>query len=903
MIRLRISVEEWQVLSPLIDQALDLSVTERARWLSGQSALAAELREKLKALLRERDAPETGQFMETLGSARALAAARDATASTLRAGDLVGPYTLLRVVGHGGMGEVWLARRSDGAFQREVALKLPTTDHAPQRMRERLERERDVLASLEQSNIARFYDAGVSAEGQPFIAMEYVDGDTFTAYATARKLDVAARCRLMLQVLGAVQYAHQRLIVHRDLKPSNTLVRGNGQVALLDFGIAKVLDEATGEGTESQLTRETGRALTLAYAAPEQVLALPVTTATDVFACGVLFYELLSGARPFAAHEASLGTMIGAHDAPLKRMHGFKRGAMSRDLNAIVARALRREPNERYVSAAAFSDDIKRFLDDEPVVAVQGARWYAFTKFVKRQRVPLLVAATGTAALTVLGIHAVQQQNLMQRARAQSSSVERLVDGLLAGMSPDNAANQRFTAKELLDRSIGALDNLPIQPRVALKFADVYHSLGDYDEAVKIIDRALPIALADGDIEATLRLYTSKGFSSLGGGHVSAARASAVTARGWASASVGEAALAALSVLDGQIAFFGNDLSAADAAFADARLRLERLGSNADDYLTFSISQQSLLAHHRGQLVRALALLREADVARARYGEKADSLRLSRLQAEGALHIALADPARAVACLSTVYRDAVDRYGEANTSRIVAGISLASAHVEAGDTTSAMRVFRVVGRFAVGSPRADIRRDATVLAVTLEDDSSCCQSSEALVALYRESGNPSSADRLSRADRAGIARRLAETMLRRGLDDDADRWLQEAESALHSEGDAQKLLLASVRATRGVALLRQHNFVAGRRQLTLARLVYSDMLGTQNPRTLAVDFYLALAREALGESFVSPDLSSAQILAAMQSTYSAPRRLLPLASWTAHARTDASWVVLPAFFP
>ncbi|MGL4232860.1 MAG: serine/threonine-protein kinase, partial [Casimicrobium sp.] len=231
---LQITANDWKELSPLVDQALELDSASRARWLRSDEAVRAlsdSQRARLAQLLSQRDSPETDEILDTLPVLRK--SSPHAADTVFSVGKRVGSYELIRCIGQGGMGEVWLAKRVDGAYERNVALKLPSFAETPARVRERMNRERDVLARLEHPNIARFYDAGVTDRDQPFIAMEYVEGDSLIAYVNAKALSVRDRCKLFLQVLDAVQFAHQRLVVHRDLKPSNILVRTEGRVALL----------------------------------------------------------------------------------------------------------------------------------------------------------------------------------------------------------------------------------------------------------------------------------------------------------------------------------------------------------------------------------------------------------------------------------------------------------------------------------------------------------------------------------------------------------------------------------------------------------------------------------------------------------------------------------------------
>ena len=297
-------VSDWPRALALLDEALALTVAEREPWLVRTAADMPLVMPLLRKLLAAHDRVEVHGLLATLPKLQSdtahLAPYDDAGAP----GQRVGPFELIEPLGHGGMGSVWRARYADGRLKRDVAVKLPATRGNPASLAilsERFARERDFLAQLEHPNIARLYDAGVSQSGQPFLAMEYVEGVDIREYAALHKLTLRARSLLVVQVLEALQYAHQRLVVHRDLKPSNILVRADGRVALLDFGIAKVLEASDGALVETELTRVGGSAMTRAYAAPEQLMGEAVTTASDVYAVGVVLHELLVGKRPFAS--------------------------------------------------------------------------------------------------------------------------------------------------------------------------------------------------------------------------------------------------------------------------------------------------------------------------------------------------------------------------------------------------------------------------------------------------------------------------------------------------------------------------------------------------------------------------------------------------------------------------
>ncbi len=292
-----IPAEQWGTVSNLLDEALDLSADALPAWLARLMEREPRLGGVVQQLLEAHPKHETADILATLPRID-LSARAEQPAIGLAAGDQVGPYRLKRELGSGGMADVWLAERADGAFARDVALKLPRISRLRRELAARFARERDILARLEHPHIARLYDAGVAADGLPYLAMEYVDGQPITAWCDAKQLDIAARLRLFRQVLEAVQYAHANLVIHRDLKPSNILVSADGQVRLLDFGIAKLL-VGDGSAAETQLTQLGGRALTPDYASPEQIKGEALTIASDIYSLGVVLYELLAGQRPY----------------------------------------------------------------------------------------------------------------------------------------------------------------------------------------------------------------------------------------------------------------------------------------------------------------------------------------------------------------------------------------------------------------------------------------------------------------------------------------------------------------------------------------------------------------------------------------------------------------------------
>ena len=431
--------ETWGRLSPLLDELLDLPDDERALRLSVLRAEDPPLAEAIAAMLQHLPAIERGEFMQ----ASALPKPEGL------AGQQLGPYTLVREIGHGGMGTVWLARRTDGRYEGEVAIKFLRSGLFGHGDAERFQREGSILARLSHPHIARLLDAGVMADGaQPYLVLEYIDGDPIDEYCHRLALPVEARLRLMLDVLGAVAQAHNRLILHRDLKPTNILVTKAGEVKLLDFGIAKLLDDA-GAGAETALTARAGNAFTPEFAAPEQLQAGDVTTATDVYALGVLLYILLGGDHPTAvATGAPLDRMRSVIETEPKRLSEavLRRGGPTQrwspesrrlsgevrgDIETIVAKALKKSASERYANAAELADDIRRYLAHEPISARPDSRLYRATRFVQRHRAGVAATSLAIAALSVgIGVAAWQARE----ARAQRVQAEGLIEYMIGDL-------------------------------------------------------------------------------------------------------------------------------------------------------------------------------------------------------------------------------------------------------------------------------------------------------------------------------------------------------------------------------------------------------------------------------------------------------------------------------------
>jgi len=490
----------WQRIDALLSEALRLPEAEREAWLARLSPDDATLASSLREMLSR--SGTTDSFLRSPVSPAVLAAAGE-EASLEQVGTAVGPYRLLRVLGAGGMGQVWLADRSDGTLQREIALKLPRTGWAPG-LAERLKQERDALAALEHPNIARLYDAGMTAEGRPYLAMEYVDGLPIDRYAAVHELTLRERLELFLQVAGAVSYAHAHLVVHRDLKPSNILVSEGRGVRLLDFGAAKLLREE-GPG-DSDLTRELGPAFSPDYASPEQIRGERVTVATDVYSLGVVLYELLTGQRPYRLSRESWGALVEAVrtlQVPLAstRLADDPRRAraLRGDLDAVLWKALRRDPAERYPSVQAFADDVARFLAGEPAAAKEQGAFERAWKFVRRNA---LAVSTAVAVTLLVGAAAGVALWQGRVARTQAERAERVrgfIASILTSATPRTGVGGVVTASDLLTAAAGRIESeLSAEPGVAAELgfivAQSFDSLGEAAKAEEVLRSAVPRA-------------------------------------------------------------------------------------------------------------------------------------------------------------------------------------------------------------------------------------------------------------------------------------------------------------------------------------------------------------------------------------------------------------------------
>ncbi len=661
----------WRQLSCLLDQLLELPEPAREQRLLRLRAEDPGLADDVERLLaHERDSHEF------LAQPLWTAAPEDS-----RVGTRVGPYRLLRPLGEGGMGEVWLAERADGLYERQVALKLLRSGYADPGLRQRFSREREILARLQHPNLAQLFDAGVDLQGQPYLALAYVEGEPITDHCQRLALPLERRLQLMLQVCAVVSHAHANLIVHRDLKPSNILVTADGEVKLLDFGIAKLLDDDDGKPPAHPPTE--ARAFTLHYAAPEQVRGEPVSTLTDVYSLGVVLFEVITGQKPYRLRRhsdaewersilevqaprassvmARLAAAGGEHAVAARRLSRRLRG----DLDTILLKALQKEPAQRYPSVEALAQDLRRFLEGRPIHARPQHVGYRLRKYLGRHRWGVALGSVAVLALLALALTALWQMQQARREIARAQAMQDFTVGLF-----DRAAGVRhgsFDLRQLLatgqQRGEAELRDQPLSlAELEGVIGRLRIGMGDYQLALQTLDRQRALLEEVGEVPPTLQLE-------------------AVTQRGRALRMLGRS--------------------------RDCVTHLTPMQSLATEY---RLRLPAAVAAYHTQLGRCQQLLGYRDNARAAFGQalvlRRDILRDTPGTAESLADLAAldSDDGRAPAALAgyrqalqLLQADATMRYPQLIALRRHMGESLAAQ----GDVDAAEQALRLAGADAV----------------------------------------------------------------------------------------------------------------------------------------------------------------------------------------------------------
>jgi serine/threonine-protein kinase len=659
-VRDRAAAPAWNEVERRLDAALELTAGDRSAFLNDACSGDPELRHELERLLAACD--RTSGFLHS--PAVAFAAPLIVPRSAPAIGTRVGPYRIVRELAHGGMGTVYFAERADGQFDQQVALKLIRGGFASRELDRRFMAERRILARLNHPNVAKLLDGGLTAEGQPWFAMEYVDGLPITRHCDAAQLGVSTRLTLFADVCDAVRYAHQNLVVHRDLKPSNILVDRAGRVKLLDFGIAKLLDEQTGAMGEHRDETRTGmQAMTPEYAAPEQVRSEPITTATDVYALGAVLYELLTGRR---AQVFERRTAAEVERVVCEVVPGPPH--VSADLDTIILKALHKAPLRRYPSAEALLDDLRRYQAGLPVTARPPSRRYRGWMFIRRHRTAVAAGLALALALTGGLVTTTWQARVARQEARKSQAITEFVWRLFEISYPEQARGRQVTARELLDEGarrvetelagqpelqasllhvIGAVyRDLAIYPKADTllrratelsqaafgehhievvnrggTWGNVLYHQGDYARAESVYRHLLPIVrdLKGDDPQVSTTVlnlaYTRRALGDYAGAEELFREALAITRRFNAEPSIAVAfdlnGLGAMLLAEGKLA-------AADSALTDAlRMRRRLMDENHEDVL-ISLHNVAALRAAQGNAVVAESLFRQVLVRRRR---------------------------------------------------------------------------------------------------------------------------------------------------------------------------------------------------------------------------------------------------------------------------------------------
>jgi serine/threonine protein kinase len=645
--------EQWRPFSEYLDQALDLPEADRAAWLAALAQNSPELAAAVAEALSQRDRTGYAEFLaEPLLSHEPIAGA------TL-VGRHVGPYVIEAEVGRGGMGSVWRARRADDRFETIVAIKFLHASWIGLQGEQRFRSEGQMLGRLDHPNIARLIDAGLLEAAQPYLVLEYVEGEAIDAYCAAKNLGVEARVELFLGVLAAVAHAHSHLIVHRDIKPSNVFVTHSGSVKLLDFGIAKLLDEVTGAGA---LTKSGGSALTPQFAAPEQLLGKAVTTATDVYSLGLVLYILLTGRHPTIAKADSGAQLIHAvltEDAPqASTISGIPtpwRRSLQGDLDNILGKALKKEPAERYASVGAFADDLKRYLTHEPVKACADTATYRLTKFVRRHRggvlsglLTLLVLCAATITIFLQKLEADRQRDAAQFEARHAESANEFLDFLLqsdggtsqGSLSP--AARIELGAR-MLELQYGG--DPRFAGRMLVELSDQYRGQTLTRQAVTLTTRAYALGLDAQDPELMALAQCEAAYAETTSGVND--RAPQRLAEAQQILAQLRAPPVVLQVLcrraDAELAVRTGNVAAAEKILEGARRLLEEAGQTYRLAYTSVLNDLGGVYNETRRFARALTMSELIGATHEKYGRGGTTARLMALQNEAVVRFNLGE--------------------------------------------------------------------------------------------------------------------------------------------------------------------------------------------------------------------------------------------------------------------
>ena len=862
----------WSTLSALLDELLEMEPPDVARRVEELTLADPELGAELRRMLALEDA-RPDFLAESLVESAAFAP---------QPGQSIGPYRLERPLGEGGMGQVWLALRADGLYHRRVALKLLRPGLGDAGLRTRFTRERQILARLGHAHIARLLDAGISADGQPFLALDYVHGEAITDYASKLALGVPERLQLFLQVCEAVSHAHANLVVHRDLKPSNIMVTPAGEVKLLDFGIAKLLDEAGRNATE--ITGTGTRAFTLHYAAPEQLRNGVITTMTDVYSLGVVLYELLVGRKPYdpsrttdAAWEEAILSEDPVRPSVAAARQFRETGAphqrriareLAGDLDNILLRALAKAPEDRYVSVEALAQDLRRYLGGRPVLARAQSLGYRARKFIGRNSLALATGAVMTGLLlAALAFVAWQAQRAIEEAE-RATAMQSFVIALFEN-TDQAGAREGLDVRTLLDAGVRRADTeLVRQPQARAELlglvARLRQGLGDDRAALELLDRQSQVlSTLEGDAPARMGIESA----ALRGRSLRALGEPQVCVRAlvpWLAVSEAQAAQQPLAVAEflSQLGRCHRDLGGGgDVArdlFGQALSLRQRGGRRGSALQAESQADLAGLLADEGRYREAVEAMRQAlDLLRESGGDR-NSLGVEIWRELGGLHGALGDAMESEASLRQALEISLTRFGAQHPLTVGVQRALGSVLIDAGKLDEAERLLtqaheRLLARFGPDHP--EVAESWHLLGGLGHEQGRLAQAQDALqqgLTLYRRSG--------ALAQRPSVLCDLADVRLALGQADGAELLARECQQLalarqprLAARADT---LLADVARRRGNLAAAQALLVSAEQRLLDAGV---DGGGPSFDRVALARVSIALEADRLGEAAAALD--------------------------------------------
>lgn len=652
--------ERWKKIESLCQEAIALQGEERTRYLQNSCAGDLDLIEEVMSLLDQEDSALLEDPLVEIESSLLFSDERAVFEQ------MIGPYRLIRLLGTGGMGHVYLAARNDEQFEQFVALKVIKQGVLAVDVLSRFVGERQILASLNHPNISRLFDGGTTEDGIPWFAMEYVEGTPITEYCKHRNTSVDERLDLFLKVCSAVQYAHQNLVIHRDLKPANILITENGRPKLLDFGIAKLMDLEQSPG----VTQYQHRLMTPEYASPEQVRHDPVSTVSDVYSLGILLYELLTGELPYHFEKRSPAHIerVICSQKPAKPSDISRDAGLKGDLDTIILKALKKNPNERYSSVEQFAEDIRRYQKALPVIARKDSFSYRSRKFLSRHKwsvavsIVIAVLVFSFAAVTYIQSKTIEARAIeAENQRDRAEEVSNFLADLFASVDPSEAQDESLSAIELLHRGAERVetelsDQPDLQANLFLVISEVYESLGLFEEGIKMAENALALQR---------ELY----------GEANPEVATSLNAIGWLNHEKGD---------------FGSADSLLQSALA---MRVDLLGNDHLD-VARTLNDLAVLKQSQGDFTATDTLLLESlDIRRKLLGNDHESVGIT-LSNYAALQYVMGDLDGAIESMDEVLRNFRINFGEKHL-RIAVALNNLGAFLSANrDLEKAEEVYR-----------------------------------------------------------------------------------------------------------------------------------------------------------------------------------------------------------------